>query len=249
MNDAEGGAPTPPFFHSRDMTGANRLMQRISIAIDGPAGAGKSTVAKEVARRMQILYVDTGAMYRTVAWLALQHGVPLNDEDALLRLLAKHDVRLSRSGEGTMQIEVDGLKVSDELRSPEVSSAVSLVSVHPAVRQLLTEWQRDLSRQTSVVMDGRDIGTVVLPNANAKIFLTASLEERARRRAQEFMDRGDHVDLAHLTGEIAARDERDGSRQTAPMRPADDAHLIDSTGKIIDDIVDEILALVEWGGH
>ncbi len=221
-------------------------MQRIAIAIDGPAGAGKSTVAKEVAHRMGILYVDTGAMYRTVAWLALQHDVPLDNEDALLQLMNDHKIHLSRSEEGTMQIEVDGQVVSDQLRSPEVSAAVSVVSVHSGVRKLLTEWQRSLSQQTSVVMDGRDIGTVVLPHAELKVFLTASLEERTKRRAEEFAARGVTVDVSQLTSEIQQRDERDQTRETAPLRPAADAHLIDSTGKTIDQVVYEILALVEW---
>lgn len=219
-------------------------MQHISIAIDGPAGAGKSTVAKEVARRIGILYVDTGAMYRTIAWLALENGVSPNDVDGLERLIAEHEIRMAKSDAGTLQIRVDDVAVSDVLRTQAVSNAVSLVSVHPQVRQVLTGWQRTLSQQTSVVMDGRDIGTVVLPHANVKIFLTASLEERAMRRAKEFAERGISIAVGQLANDLEVRDERDSTREVAPLKPAEEAHLIDSTGKSIDQVVDEILTYV-----
>lgn len=220
-------------------------MQHISIAIDGPAGAGKSTVAKEVARRIGILYVDTGAMYRTIAWLALQHQVSTNDAEGLKQLISLHDIRMAQSDHGDLQIYVDGVVVSDPLRSQDVSNAVSAVSVHPQIRQVLTEWQRALSQQTSVVMDGRDIGTVVLPDAQVKVYLTASLQERATRRAKELNERGISIAVDQLTEDMMVRDTRDATREVAPLRVAEDARHIDSTGKTIDQVVDEILSYVE----
>ncbi|MCL6598432.1 MAG: (d)CMP kinase [Alicyclobacillus macrosporangiidus] len=220
-------------------------MRHISIAIDGPAGAGKSTVARRVAKELGILYVDTGAMYRGVAWLAVQHHVSPEDERALLQLLREHSLRFEYHPSGELEVIADGQVITPYLRDPEVSETVSKLSVHPGIRNLLTEWQREFAQRYPVVMDGRDVGTVVLPNAQVKVFLTASIEERAKRRQREFTDKGFDVSLQEMQQAIAERDARDASRSVAPLRPADDAYFIDSTGKSVEDIVEEILSLVE----
>jgi CMP/dCMP kinase len=218
----------------------------LAIAIDGPAGAGKSTVAKEVARRLNILYIDTGAMYRAVAWLAVNHGLTPNDSEEIFALLKRDPLHFESLDGKTLRITWRGTTISnDELRSPAVSNIVSAISAHPGIRRCLTEWQRELGRQTDVVMDGRDIGTVVLPTAQVKIFLTASLDERARRRALEMGQKGYQISEEQLRSMIEARDARDSSRDVAPLRQADDAYCIDSTGKTIDDVVEEILSIVE----
>jgi cytidylate kinase len=220
-------------------------MRHLSIAIDGPAGAGKSTVAKEVARRLGLLYVDTGAMYRAVAWLALRWHVQSSDEAALIELLQRHPLHFERGDSGTLDVYAEGYRINAELRSPQVSETVSQLSVHTQVRQRLTEWQRSFSERQPVVMDGRDIGTVVLPDADLKIFLTADLRARAERRALEFRSEGFSVSVDELQTQIHQRDARDSTRQAAPMRKADDAYQIDSTGKSIQAVVDEVLVLVD----
>jgi cytidylate kinase len=224
-------------------------MSRISIAIDGPAGAGKSTVAKAVARQLGILYLDTGAMYRAVAWLAAQHGVNPDDEAGLVHLLHQHPLEVVEVEPGVLQIRIDGQDVTPYLRSPEISASVSTVAAKPGVRRLLTEWQRAFSREHGVVMDGRDIGTVVLPEADVKIFLTASLEERVRRRAQELQERGFTVSHEELARAIEQRDRQDSSREVAPLTAAPDARRVDTTGRSIDDVVAEILSIVEQVVH
>lgn len=220
-------------------------MRHLSIAIDGPAGAGKSTVAREVARRLGLLYVDTGAMYRAVAWLAVRHQVDSSDEAGLLELLETHALHFERGDSGTMDVYLDTRCINSELRSPEVSDIVSQISVHPRIRERLTDWQRSFSERQSVVMDGRDIGTVVLPTADLKIFLTADLRDRALRRAAELRDQGFTISVEDLETQLGDRDQRDASRETAPLRRAEDAHRIDSTGKTIEQVVDEVLALVD----
>ncbi|WP_026961978.1 (d)CMP kinase [Alicyclobacillus herbarius] len=224
-------------------------MSRISIAIDGPAGAGKSTVAKAVAKQLGILYLDTGAMYRAVAWLANQHHVDVDDEPGLVRLLHEHPLRLEKTSSGTFTIFVDGQDVTPYLRSPEVSEKVSRVAAKPGVRRLLTQWQQEFSRHHGVVMDGRDIGTVVLPDADVKIFLTASLEERVRRRSRELAEQGFAVSEAELARSIEERDRQDSSRAVAPLMAAKDARYVDSTGRSVEEVVSEILSIVEQVVH
>jgi CMP/dCMP kinase len=222
------------------------VSHHVSIAIDGPAGAGKSTVAKAVAKRLGILYVDTGAMYRAVAWLAVQFGVDASDERGLMRLLDEHPLSFARHPtEGQLVVQFDGEDITSELRTSQVSAIVSQLSVHPLVRQRLTSFQRELAQNRGIVMDGRDIGTVVLPNADVKVFLTASLDERARRRLEEIAEQGGAVTESSIRESMAERDARDSSRRVAPLKTAADAHVLDSTGLTIEQVVDKVLQLVE----
>lgn len=221
------------------------LVGLISIAIDGPAGAGKSTVARELARQLGLWYVDTGAMYRAVAWLVVRYKVSPGDERSLVNLLNSHPLSFTQVDSDGMRVYAEGTEITSELRSLEVSEVVSKISVHSQVRERLTQWQRDFSRKFSVVMDGRDIGTVVLPDANVKIYLTADLSERAKRRVEEYSRKGLEMSLTELKDSIIQRDERDSSREVAPLKPAPDAYCIDSTGKTVAQVVAEILAIVE----
>ena len=200
------------------------------IAIDGPAGAGKSTIAKRVAEQLGYIYIDTGAMYRAVAWKTLRSGE------------ADIDVRLSCTDGGT-RVTVDGADVTGEIRTPEVTGIVSRVAALAPVRAKMVDLQRAMAGAGKVVMDGRDIATNVLPNADVKVFLSASVEERARRRHKEMQEKGYDVDLAELQKEIAARDKQDSEREISPLRQADDAILIDSTGLSIEEVTARILAL------
>ena len=213
------------------------------IAIDGPAGAGKSTVAKLVAEKLGYTYIDTGAMYRAVAWKTLQHSKEATDED-ILRAVQDIDVRLACTESGT-RVTVDGTDVTREIRTPEVTHIVSRVAALGPVREKMVELQRAMASDGAVVMDGRDIGTNVLPNADVKIFLTASVEERARRRYDEMKEKGYAVDFDKLKQEIASRDKQDSERAISPLRQAEDAVLLDSTSLTIDEVVTRILKLLE----
>ena len=215
-------------------------MKRV-IAIDGPAGAGKSTVAKIVAEKLGYTYIDTGAMYRGVAWKTLQQSKEAND-DAILRAVYDIDVRLACTESGT-RVTVDGTDVTDAIRTPEVTQIVSRVAALGPVRAKMVELQRAMAACGAVVMDGRDIGTNVLPDADVKIFLTASVEERARRRYNEMKEKGYGVDFDELKREIASRDKQDSERAISPLKQADDAVLLDSTALPIDDVVARILEL------
>ena len=217
-------------------------MKRV-IAIDGPAGAGKSTVAKIVAEKLGYTYVDTGAMYRGVAWKTLRDDKDAPDE-AILRAVQGIDVRLACTERGT-RVTVDGTDVTAEIRTPEVTHIVSRVAALGPVREKMVELQRAMAADGAVVMDGRDIGTNVLPNADVKIFLTASVEERARRRYDEMVAKGYAVDFDELKDEIAARDKQDSERAISPLRQAEDAVLLDSTALSIDEVVARILELSE----
>jgi cytidylate kinase len=208
------------------------------IAIDGPAGAGKSTVAKELARRLRWLYVDTGAMYRAVAALALERGVDLGDAEALERLARAVEVDPT-SG----RVLVAGHDIARRLRDPLVTRSVSSVSAAPEVRTALLEQQRRVARRGNVVIEGRDIGTTVVPEAALKVFLTASLHARAERRARELAL--DEAAIPALEKEIAARDKADAERASSPLARPNDALLIDSTSRDVGSVVDEILAAVQ----
>ncbi len=217
------------------------------IAIDGPAGAGKSTVARKVAGILGYNYVDTGAMYRAVTLVALTSNVSVQDTGALARLAEELDVRFDRGVNQETLVFANGRDVTREIRSPEVSRCVSLVAQVPEVRRHLTDKQRSLAASGHVVMDGRDIGTVVIPEAEMKLFLTATVEERARRRFLETLDQGYNISLQDHISEIENRDILDASREIAPLVPAPDAVVIDTTGKDPDQVVELILSLVRGG--
>lgn len=224
--------------------------QRLNIAIDGPAGAGKSTVARRVAERLHIRYLDTGAMYRAMALYAMRCGVPVQDEAAVERVLRDADIRVRYTEDG-QRVLLAGEDVTDGLRTPELSMAASDVSAHRAVRVKLTELQREVARENDVVMDGRDIGTNVLPDTPYKFYLTASVEERARRRLLELEARGAAAGtLADVAREIEQRDYNDSHRAYMPLRQAEDALYIDSTGMTVEEVTEAVLHRVrEVGGR
>ncbi len=222
-------------------------LKRLTIAIDGPAGAGKSTVAQKVAKKLGYVYIDTGAMYRGITWKTLHAGVAFVDKEAIAGLAAETTIALMPPADltGKQHVLVDGHDVTAEIRLPEVSSNVSGVASIPAVRQVLTAQQQAMGAYGGVVMDGRDIGTAVFPFAEVKVYLTASTRERTRRRWQELMAQGIHVDLQELEQEILARDLADSQRAVAPLRPAEDAVIVHSDDRSIDNVVDAILAIVD----
>jgi cytidylate kinase len=211
------------------------------IAIDGPSGAGKSTIAKALARRLGYTYIDTGAMYRAVGWKAKQDGVDTSDEAALERLCAGIEVTIRHDAEG-QRVLVNGVDVTGEIRTPEMGMLASAVSRSPAVRSRLLALQRRLGEAGGVVMDGRDIGTVVFPRADVKFFLDASAEERGRRRWRELKEKGLAVDLGAITEEMRARDLQDSSRAIAPLKRAEDARYVDSSAMTIEGVVEAMLA-------
>ncbi|NGQ94596.1 (d)CMP kinase [Brevibacillus sp. SYP-B805] len=220
----------------------------MNIAIDGPAGAGKSTVAKAVASRLRYVYIDTGAMYRALAWAVLQAGISVEDEEAVAALLQHNRIRLERSG-NEQRVFWNDTDVTGEIRTPEVSRYASIVASYGAVRSLMLILQRRMAEQGNVVMDGRDIGTHVLPDAEVKIFLTASIRERAKRRFAELMAQGHATTVEELEAEIAERDRRDSEREVAPLRQAADAVLVDTTGRSVEDVVDHILQICKRTGE
>lgn len=213
------------------------MSQGFKIAIDGPAGAGKSTVAKKLARWLGFLYIDTGAMYRAVTYEALQKGVSLDDEMALTDLARNMNITISVDPDNETAIYVDMREVTRNIREPVVSRHVSLVARVPGVRRALVRLQQQLAAAGGVVMEGRDIGTVVLPNADFKFYLTASPLERAKRRARELEEKGHRIDLDQLAGEIAERDSIDSTRITDPLKPAQDAVIIDCSSVDADQVV------------
>lgn len=205
-----------------------------SIAIDGPSGAGKSTLARALAKALGYLYVDTGAIYRTVGLAAFRTGTNPEDGAAVTALLLGLDIGLGYGEDGEQRMYLNGEDVSQAIRQHEISRYASCVSALPQVRAFLLDRQRQLASEHDVVMDGRDIGTVVLPGADIKIFLTASLEDRARRRWQELRERGMECDYASVLADMAARDENDSRRAAAPLRRAEDALLLDTTGNSLE---------------
>ena len=216
------------------------------IAIDGPAGSGKSTVAKLVAQQLGFHYLDTGAMYRSVAWLALQRGLSLDDDEAVAALAQTEQVQFTHEAGNPLPsgVAIAGFDVTREIRTPEIDKAVSPVSAIAAVREALVEQQRLIAASDDIVMEGRDIGTVVFPNAEVKVFLSASPEERARRRAAQNVERGiGETDEAAILADIIRRDKADSSRDVAPLRPADDAVQLDSTSLSIQEVCDKICDL------
>lgn len=218
--------------------------QHTAIAIDGPAAAGKSTVAKIVAEKLNYIYVDTGAMYRALTLKALNDKVDPSDDDAVLDLLMNTNIELTNDLTG-QRVILDGKDVTEEIRYQPVSANVSYIAKLSTVRQEMLERQRELAKDRGVVMDGRDIGTHVLPNAQVKIFLVASVDERAKRRHDENIAKGIPSDLEQLKAEIEKRDEIDSNRETAPLVRADDAIEVDTTSLSIDEVVRSILQEVE----
>ena len=213
-------------------------MSRILIAIDGPAGAGKSTVARQVAKRLGITYVDTGAMYRAIAWKAIEKKIDPENEEEMTQLAESVKIDLHPEG-----ISVDGHLLKDELRTSEVSSLASSIAKMPGVRRILVNKQQQIAEGQSVVMDGRDIGSHVLPHADVKVFLTASIEERALRRYKEMKAKGMEVDPGQLKAELVKRDENDRTRKISPLKKADDAVLMDTTDCPVSEVVERILKL------
>jgi cytidylate kinase len=218
-------------------------LKRIIVAIDGPAGSGKSTVSKLVARELGYTYIDTGAMYRAVGLAAKRAGVALKASPEMDALLRDIDIELIPSGGGN-RVLLDGEDVSENIRTPEASMAASKVSAIGAVRDRLLGLQRDMGKSGGVVMDGRDIGTVIFPEAQAKFFVTADVEERARRRQAELEQNGDAPDFSATLSDMKNRDEDDSGRDIAPLRKAEDALLVDTTGMAIDEAVARIAARV-----
>ncbi|MUK87254.1 (d)CMP kinase [Ornithinibacillus sp. L9] len=217
--------------------------KNIAIAIDGPAAAGKSTVAKIVARKLSYIYIDTGAMYRALTLKATNNNVELNDESSLAELLRETSIQLKQSDDG-QRVLLDGEDVTLDIRSQNVTNNVSYVAKHPAIRKEMVARQQSLASKRGVVMDGRDIGTHVLPDAEVKIFLIASVEERAKRRYEENIQKGFPSDLEELKKEIKQRDQIDSKRDVAPLLKAEDAIEIDTTSLSIDEVAQKILTEV-----
>lgn len=218
----------------------------ISIAVDGPVGAGKSTLCNALARRLGIVHLDTGAMYRAFGLYVLRHqDISPDDEEALGRLIREGQINIGVSFEGDSQITLlNGKDVTKQLRGEAVGAAASAVSRFPAVRRYLVSLQQELAKERSLLIDGRDIGTVVLPDAKVKIFLTASVEDRALRRFHQLIDAGIDADYATVLKDLIARDEQDQNRQTDPLRPAQDAIILDTTNLKFEESLQKMLAIV-----
>ncbi len=217
-------------------------MKNYSIAIDGPAGAGKSTIAKTVSKHLSFIYVDTGAMYRAMALFVLRNNIDPNDSEAISKVYDRVDINLDYIDE-EQHVYLNGENVTSIIRSEEVGNAASTVSKHLIIREKLVELQQIIASNTSVVMDGRDIGTVVLPNADLKIYLTASAKERAKRRYLDLKDKGIDGDIDKIKADIISRDEQDMTRENSPLTQADDAIMLDSSNMSIEEVVSKILEL------
>ena len=215
-------------------------MKTIQIAIDGPASSGKSTVAKIIAKDFGYTYLDTGAMYRAATYIALRNQISPDEPSQLLELLEQYPISFGRAEDGEQLVFVGDVDVTNPIRENEVTNAVSAFAAIPAVRKKLVALQQEIAQQGGIVMDGRDIGTVVLPKAELKIFLVASVDERAERRYKENLSKGIETDLETLKEEIAARDYKDSHRETSPLKQAEDAIYLDTTGLSILEVVEKI---------
>lgn len=213
-----------------------------TVAIDGPAGAGKSTIAKAVAKKMNLIYVDTGAMYRAMALFMLREKVALDDKEAVIAKCQQADITI-RYEDGVQVVLLNGENVNNSLRTEEVGNAASAISPVPQVREKLVELQRQLAAGSDCIMDGRDIGTCVLPNAQCKIYLTASSKVRAKRRFEELTAKGEVCDIEKIQADIEERDYRDMHRETSPLKQAEDAVLVDTSDMTIEEVIDKIISL------
>lgn len=220
------------------------MAKTYSIAIDGPAGAGKSTIAKALAKELGYHYVDTGAIYRTVAYFLDLLGVSPKDVDGVERYIDELTVQIEYDETGKQHMIMNGMDVSDEIRTQDISQKASLVSAHKVVRDVLLDMQRDVAKKHNVIMDGRDIGTVVLPKATVKIFLTATAEVRAKRRTDELLAKGQKADYAQTLRDIKQRDYQDMNRPIAPLKQASDAVLLDTSELTIDQVISEMKRIV-----
>ena len=221
------------------------MAKKISIAIDGPAGAGKSTIARRLASELGYRYVDTGAIYRTVAYFMDLWGVSPKDVDGVNRYIDELTVAIEYDEEGQQHMLMNGMDVTSDIRTPDISQKASLISAHAVVREMLLDMQREMAEQYDVVMDGRDIGTVVLPKATVKIFLTASPEVRARRRCNELLAKGQRVSFEKVLKDIQQRDYQDTHRQIAPLKMARDSVKLDTSDMTVDEVIAAMKTIVE----
>ena len=221
------------------------MAKHYSIAIDGPAGAGKSTIARRLAKELGYYYVDTGAIYRTVAYFMDLLGISPKDVDGVERYIDELTINIAYDEEGKQHMLMNGMDVSDDIRTQDISQKASLVSAHKVVRDVLLDMQRQVAREHNVIMDGRDIGTVVLPKANVKIFLTASAEIRAKRRYDELVAKGQKTTYAQVLKDVQQRDYQDSHREIAPLKQAKDAVLVDTSELDIEGVVAAIKAIVQ----
>ena len=220
-------------------------MKNISVGIDGPAGAGKSSVSKAVAGKLGFVYIDTGAMYRAAALFAMNNGIDIvNERERLISNLDKLNITIKYTAEG-QRIFLDGADVSESIRTPEVSVGASNIAVIPEVREKLVAMQQDMVKHDNVIMDGRDICTVVLPNADVKIFLTASVEERAKRRYKEMTEKGMSADFEEIKREIEYRDKNDSERAASPLKIAEGAAVVDTTGLTFDEVIERLTGMIK----
>ena len=220
------------------------MAKTYSIAIDGPAGAGKSTIAKRLAKELGYQYVDTGAIYRTVAYFMDLWGVSPKDIDGITRYIDELTIGIEYDEDGVQHMIMNGMDVTGDIRTQDISQKASLISAHAIVRDMLLDMQRDVAKQYNVIMDGRDIGTVVLPKANVKIFLTASAEVRAKRRTDELIAKGQKANYNQILKEIQQRDYQDTHREVAPLKLARDSIKVDTSEMDIDQVIAEIKAIV-----
>ena len=220
------------------------MAKKISVAIDGPAGAGKSTIAKKLAKELGFRYVDTGAIYRTVAYFFDTWGISPKDIDGINRYIDELNVDIWYDEEGVQHMYMNDIEVTDDIRTQDISQKASLISAHAVVREMLLDMQREIAREYDVIMDGRDIGTVVLPKATVKIFLTASAEVRAQRRTDELIAKGQKANYPQILKEIQQRDYQDTHREIAPLKMCRDSIKVDTSDMTIDEVVEAIKAIV-----
>ena len=220
------------------------MSKTYSIAIDGPAGAGKSTIAKRLAKELGYMYVDTGAIYRTVAYFLDLWGIAPKDIDGISRYIDELTVGIEYDENGLQHMIMNGMDVTEDIRTQDISQKASLISAHAIVREMLLDMQRDVAKKHNVIMDGRDIGTVVLPKANVKIFLTASAEVRAQRRTDELKAKGEKADYARILKEIQQRDYQDTHREVAPLKMSRDSIKVDTSEMDIDGVVAELKRII-----